>query len=253
MGAGHHRPATLAGDSFLLRMAPECKVAATILFVFAVVATPREAFWAFGLYASILVGLAMLAGLPLRTLLRRLAIELPFLGFAFFLPFIGQGEQVTVAGVSLSIDGLWGAWNILVKGTLGVAASSLLVATTDTRSILRGLERLRLPSVLVSVASFMLRYLEVITGELRAMRVARASRGYDPRWIWEARAVAVSAGTLFIRSYERGERVYLAMVSRGYEGMLPSTSTTPERASWGAALLLPAVAGTIAGAAWLVQ
>ena len=60
------------------------------------------------------------------------------------------------------------------------------------------------------------------------MGVARQSRGYDPRWLWQARAVASSAGTLFVRSFERGERVHLAMVSRGYAGAMPG----PRRCSW---------------------
>ena len=156
-------------------------------------------------------------------------------------------------GVSLSVDGLWGAWNIVVKGTLGVAASSVLVATTDTRDILRGLERLHVPKVFVAVASFMLRYLEVIVGEMRAMRIARLSRGYDPRWIGQTRAIAASAGTLFIRSYERGERVYLAMAARGYAGSMPVTSSEqPDAAgSWAIALLLPLAAMVVAAIAWL--
>ena len=228
MGAGHHRPLTLDGESFLHRMAPECKVLATVLFVFVVVLTPREAFWAFAIYGAAIVALALAAQLPLVTLGRRLVLELPFLAFAFFLPFIGRGERVDVFGLSLSVDGLWGAWNILVKGTLGVAASSVLVATTDTRDILRGLERLHLPKVFVAIASFMLRYLEVIAGEMRAMRVARLSRGDDPRWIWQARGVAASAGTLFVRSYERGERVYLAMAARGYDGTMPATTSNTD-------------------------
>jgi len=255
MGAGHHRPLTVDRDSVLHRMAPECKVAATVLFVFAVVATPREAFWAFGLYAVILAALARVAGLPLGSLFRRLAIELPFLGFAFFLPFIGRGEHVQVGFLSLSVDGLWGAWNILVKGTLGVAASSVLVATTDTRAILRGLERLHLPHVLVAVMSFMMRYLEVIISEVRAMRIARESRGYDPRWFWQARAIATSAGTLFIRSYERGERVYLAMVARGFDGTLPvlADEVRPAAATWATALSLPAATASIALVAWVTR
>jgi cobalt/nickel transport system permease protein len=254
MGAGHHRPLTLDGESFLHRMAPECKVLATVLFVFVVVLTPRETFWAFAVYASAIAALALVAQLPLTTLCRRLVIELPFLAFAFFLPFIGRGEHVDVFGSSLSVDGLWGAWNILVKGTLGVAASSVLVATTDTRDILRGLERLHLPKVFVAIASFMLRYLEVIAGEMRAVRVARLSRGDDPRWIWQARSVAASAGTLFIRSYERGERVYLAMAARGYDGTMPvTTATSDDRAAWGVAMLLPAGAALIAATAWLLQ
>jgi cobalt/nickel transport system permease protein len=67
----------------------------------------------------------------------------------------------------------------------------------------------------------MARYLDVIAAEAARMRVARLSRAHDPRWIWEARAVATSTGTLFVRSYERGERVHLAMLSRGYSGAMP--------------------------------
>ena len=167
------------------------------------------------------MALVVVAGLPLTFVARRLVIELPFVAFAFLLPIIGQGERVDVLGVSLSVAGLWGAWNILVKGTLGVAASVVLAATTPMPEILRGLDRLRLPKVFVSICGFMIRYGDVISGEMRRMRVARESRGHDPRWIWQARAVASSAGALFIRSYERGERVYLAMVSRGYDGAMP--------------------------------
>ena len=227
------------------RLPPECKVAATVLFVFAIVVTPREAFWAFGIYAAVIAALAVSARVPLSTLVRRLALEVPFLAFALFLPFIGRGPQVDVFGLSLSVDGLWGAWNIVVKGTLGVAASSVLVATTDTRDILRGLERLHVPKVFVAVASFMLRYLEVIAGEMRAMRIARLSRGYDPRWIGQTRAIAASAGTLFIRSYERGERVYLRDGRpRLRRRSMPVTIVrAPDAAgSWGIALLLPLAA-----------
>jgi cobalt/nickel transport system permease protein len=255
MGAGQHRPLTLARDTRLARLAPECKVLATVLFVFVVVATPREAFWAFGSYAVTILVLARAAQLPLTMLARRLVIELPFLAFALVLPIIGHGARVEVLGISLSVAGLWAAWNIVVKGTLGIAATSVLVATTDTRDILRGLERLHVPSAFVAIASFMLRYLEVIAGEMRAMRVARASRGYDPRWLWQARAVAASAGTLFVRSYERGERVYLAMAARGYDGTMPptATATAASPASWAVALLLPAGATVIAVLAWAVR
>ena len=149
---------------------------------------------------------------------RRLAIELPFVAFAVLLPVIGTSPHTEVLGMSLSVPGLWGAWNILIKGTLGVAATGLLVATTDVRDLLQALDRLHVPRAFTAITGFMIRYVEVITGELRQMRVARISRGHDPRWIWQARAVAATAGTLFIRSYERGERVYLAMASRGYGG-----------------------------------
>ena len=254
MGAGHAHPLYLRGTSLLHRARPQCKIAATLLFVLAVVATPREAFWAFGLYGLLLAGLAGVAGIPPATLARRLLIELPFLAFAFFLPIVGQGERVEVLGVSLAVGGLWGAWNIVVKGTLGVMASSILAATTPVAELLGGLDRLRLPRTLTVIAAFMVRYADVIADEVRRMRIARISRGHDPRWIWQARAVAASAGTLFIRSYERGERVYLAMVSRGYSGSMPVLQELDAtRAQWLAALAVPAAAALVAATAWGVR
>ena len=254
MGTGHAHPLHLPGASPLHRAPPQCKIAASLLFVLAVVATPREAVWAYGLYALLLAGLARVAGVPLPLLARRLVIELPFLLFAVLLPVVGQGERVEVLGVPLAREGLWAAWNILVKGTLGVTASLLVAAATPVPELLRGLERLRLPRAFTTVAGFMVRYADVIADELRRTRVARLSRGYDPRWIWQARAVAATAGALFIRSYERGERVYLAMVSRGYAGSMPVLDElAASRRQWLAALTVPATAALVAAAAWGVR
>jgi cobalt/nickel transport system permease protein len=251
VGAGQHRPLFVAATSPVHALAPECKLVATIAFVFAVVATHREAFWAFALFAAMLVVIAWIAHIPLSLFGRRLAIELPFVAFAVLLPIIGTSPHTEVLGMSLSVPGLWGAWNILIKGTLGVAATGLLVATTDVRDLLQALDRLHVPRPFTAITGFMIRYGEVITGELRQMRVARISRGHDPRWIWQARAVAATAGTLFIRSYERGERVYLAMASRGYGGEVATTGVKAPARDWALALSLPVGCVAIAiVAAW---
>lgn len=229
------------GHTPLHRVAPECKVAATLLFVFAVVATRREAVWAFALHLAVVGAALLVARIRPALVLRRLAIEVPFVAFALLLPFIG-GE-----------DGGWAAWNILAKATLGVLAAVLLSATTPVADLLRGMERLRVPRSLTSIAGFMVRYADVVSGELQRMRVARLSRCYDPRWIWQAKAVAATAGTLFVRSYERGERVYLAMLSRNYTGSLPGVRARAATArEWVASLAVPAVAGGVAVAAWTV-
>jgi cobalt/nickel transport system permease protein len=252
--SGSHDQLYLAGSSPLHRLAPECKLAATVLFVFTIVATPREAVWAFAGFAVILIALARVGQVPLGFVARRLVIEVPFLAFAALMPIVGEGERVDVLGVSLSVAGLWAAWNIVVKATLGVAATVLMAATTPVPDILRGLERLRVPRIFVGICAFMIRYGDVITAEMHRMRVARASRGYDARWLWHARAVASSAGTLFIRSYERGERVYLAMASRGYSGALPVISEdATEGRHWAAALALPLTGAVIAAVAWSLQ
>lgn len=249
-GPGHRHVFFVHTDSGVHRLAPECKLVATVLFVFAVVATPREAFWAFALDATILLTVAVIARVPLRKLARRLVLEVPFLAFAVFLPLVGHGPHVEVGVLTLSEPGLWGAWNIVVKGTLGVAATSLLTATTTVPELLTALERLRVPRAVVGIASFMLRYGQLLGDDLRRMRIARVSRGDDPRWLWQVAGIARTAGALFVRSYERGERVYVAMLARGYGFGPPEREdvSTPRR-SWVTALTAPVAAGVVCGVA----
>ncbi|MEG3627217.1 cobalt ECF transporter T component CbiQ [Streptomyces poriticola] len=251
MGAGHahrlHRP----GTSPVHRLPPHTKLAAAFAFVVVVVSTPREAMWAFGLYAVLLAAVAAVARVPAGFLLKRLLIEVPFVAFAVLLPFVAEGERIEVLGLSLSVGGLWGAWNVLAKGTLGVAASVLLAATTGLRELLLGLERLKLPPLLVQIASFMVRYGDVITDEMRRMRIARESRGFEAKGVRHWAVLAKTAGALFIRSYERGERVHLAMISRGYSGAMPVIDeVTASRAQWVYALTLPAAALAVCLLGW---
>ena len=235
-------------------MPPQCKVAAAFLFVCAVVAAPREEVWVYAGFAVMLLALGRIARITPLFIARRLVIEIPFILFAIFLPFLAGGERMQVLGLSLSVPGLWAAWNIVVKATLGVGTTILLGATTTIAEILHGLERLRMPRVIVAIAHFMVRYADVITGEMKRMKIARESRGYSPRWFWHVRAIASSIGVLFIRSYERGERVYLAMVSRGYDGAVPLFETRgPTLLEWSAALALPASAAALASIAWALS
>ena len=221
MGAGHGHKLHYHGHSWLHRAPAHRKIAALLAFVLLVVATPREWYPLFGGYLLVLVGLAASSGVPAGYLARRMVVEVPFVLFAALLPFVASGPRVEVLGLSLSENGLLGAWGLLVKGTLGVLGSLLLAATTEPRAILTGLERLRLPRQLVQIMGFMIRYLDVVTDEMRRMQIARESRGFTARnprhWVVLAR----STGALFIRSYERGERVHLAMLSRGYDGSMP--------------------------------
>lgn len=241
------------GDTPVHRLRPQCKLAASVLFVFVVVATPREQLWAFALYAAALVGVAAVARLTPALLLRRLTIETPFVAFALLLPFFAGGDQLGGGWWSLSIEGLWASWNIVAKGTIGVGASVLLTATTPLADLVHGLERLRVPAVVVGITTFMVRYAEVIAGEMRRMKIAREARGHDPRWLWHARPIAQSAGTLFVRSFERGERVHLAMASRGFDGRMPRLGAAATGREWLAASTLPALAVAVASTAWLVQ
>lgn len=227
-------------------LAPEAKVLGAVAFVFAVAWTPGQQYWAFAVSATLVAGIAVVGRVPFGFMLRRLRLEIPFVAFALLLPVVGRGPRVDVVGLSLSEPGLHAGWNIVAKATLGVAVVAILSATTAVPELLAGLERLRVPRRLVAITGFMVRYGDVLAGELHRMRIARMSRGHDPRWLWQARAVAASVGTLFVRSYERGERVYLAMESRGFTGTMPVRAATANASDWVRCLALPAVAAVVA-------
>jgi cobalt/nickel transport system permease protein len=251
VGAGHAHPLYLPGNSSAHRLQPQVKVLAAFLFVCCVVATPREVFWAFGGYALVLLGVWVVAAIPPGWMARRALIEAPFIVLAVLLPFAEGGQRVHVAGVSLSVTGLLAGWNIVIKGTLGVLTSLTLAATTLPRDLLIGLQRLRVPNPITTIATLMLRYFEVIIGEARRMRIARISRGHDPRLLWQAGAIARGVGSLFLRSYERGERVHLAMQARGWTGEMPVLNERPTgRREWLLGLTPVVVAILIAAGAW---
>jgi cobalt/nickel transport system permease protein len=108
---------------------------------------------------------------------------------------------------------------------IGAFAASLLAATTSHADVVRALEGLRVPRTLTLIGALMVRYLGVLAGEVRRMRNARDARGYAARGPLGALATGRLAGTLFLRSHARGERVHLAMLSRGFDGALPHLDT----------------------------
>ncbi len=252
MGAGHAHPLHLPGDSPVHRLPAEVKIVSAFLGVVCVVVTPREAFGVFGGYLLLLAAVWAIARIPPGWMARRSLIEAPFVVLAVLLPFTGPDPRVQWLGLTLSEPGLLGAWNILVKGTLGVLTSLTLAATTDLRDVLVGMQRLRAPSLVVTIATLMLRYVDVIAGEARRMRLARISRGDDPRFVWQVGATARGVGALFVRSYERGERVHLAMLSRGWTGRMPPLSdAVTTRRHWLTGLAPVAVAAALAVTGWL--
>jgi cobalt/nickel transport system permease protein len=227
VGAGHGHKLHFHGHSRIHRAPAHLKIVALLIFVLVVVATPVDWFLVFGGYLALLVAVVVVSGVPAAYLLKRALVEIPFVVFALVLPFVAQGPQTEVLGLSVSQEGLLAAWGLLAKGTLGVLASLTLAATTEPQELLLGLERLRLPTLLVQIIGFMVRYLDVVTTEMQRMRIARESRGFSARDPRHWPVLARSAGALFIRSYERGERVHLAMLSRGYTGRLPQESVEP--------------------------
>jgi cobalt/nickel transport system permease protein len=221
VGAGHGHRLFFHGHSAVHRAPAHLKILALVGFMLTVVATPRDWYPVFGGYLLVVVSVILLSRVPLLYVVRRMVIEVPFVVFALLVPFIATGPRTDVLGLSVSEPGLLAAWGLLAKGTLGVMASFTLAATTEPTDVLVGLRRLHLPDLVVQIMGFMIRYLDVVTADLGRMMVSMRSRGMNPRSPRSWPTLARTLGALFIRSYERGERVHLAMLSRGYTGRLP--------------------------------
>jgi cobalt/nickel transport system permease protein len=172
-----------AGNTVVHRLPAQVKIVAALAFVLAVVATPHDAYAAFVVHAALVMLALRLARVPALVAVRHLVIELPFVVFAALLPFVAAGPHVDVLGMDLSVPGLEAAWNLFVKATLGVATSLVLAATTSPQSLLQGLVRLRVPAPMVSILAFMVRYADVVGGEVARMRIARKSRAFSARGI----------------------------------------------------------------------
>lgn len=198
-------------------------------FILAVSLLPVGSFAALGIAWAVLVVVSIAARLGPVRMVRGSFVALPFIVAAFPLLFTKKGDPIGTVDLwlfdlTLSGEGLRIVLTIMLKSWVSVQAAALLVFSTPFHDLLEGLARLRLPKLMVAIISLMYRYLAVLTGEASRMMRARSSRAATlpgarrPGTVWQARVVGNMVGSLFIRSYERSERVYLAMQSRGYTG-----------------------------------
>ncbi len=238
--------------SFLHRLPAHVKIVSVIAFLLVAVSTPAGVWPALPAYALLLAACLIVAAVPAKLIAQGALVEVPFLIYAVALPLTAPGPRTVWLGLSLSAPGLQAAALLLVKASLGAGGAILLRATTDTPAVLAGLARLRLPALLVTIAAFMLRYGEVVAADARRMAIARAARGHKPRGPRAWGALGAAAGTLFIRSYERGERVHLAMLARGYAGSAVHAADRASLHHWLTGLVLPGSAVAIALTTWVV-
>jgi cobalt/nickel transport system permease protein len=216
--------AGVAGDpaSPVHRLDPRAKILGFAGVTLVAVSTPLHAWPAFAACAVALVAAAWVAGVGAGVLWARARVVLPLVLFvAVFVPFVRGGSRVDVGPLALSQAGLATFAVVSLKATIGTLSAVLLGATTSFPDVLHGLERLRAPRLLVLIAGFMYRYLFVIVDETRRMRTALAARAYRPRHALQVSAIGRVVIAMFLRTFDRGERVYVAMLARGYAGAMP--------------------------------
>jgi cobalt/nickel transport system permease protein len=218
-----------ARPSFIHRLDPRVKVVVTVLFILSNVILPDGAWLAFLFSWAFILWVNILADLRLDYAFKRSFIALPFALAAVTTIFTIPGEvifsfQLGPWPLTVTAPGLTRFISILIRSWLSVQMAILLTATTQFPDLMHALRHLRVPSLLVAIISFMYRYLFVLVDE--AMRLLRArearsarlaNRGGGSIW-WRAKVAGNMVGQLFLRSYERSDRVYNAMLARGYRG-----------------------------------
>jgi cobalt/nickel transport system permease protein len=198
VGHHHSRP-----DSPLARMRAELKLGLALVIIVGTVVVPAQWVGWFAGVGAVLSAAGVLSGLPLLFLLKRLAWLSPLvLGVALVNAF-----QPTARG----------SWTLVMVRSMMCLLTVILVSnTTPFSKILRVLQRVRVPALLITTIALMHRYLFVLSSEAERMARARASRTFvrDRHARWQTLSTVVAR--LFVRASERAERIYDAMCARGW-------------------------------------
>jgi cobalt/nickel transport system permease protein len=204
--------AGVVGESAIHRLDPRAKLLGLLTITIVAVSAPLHAWPVFAACAAAQLAIAAAARVSARTIASRARVVLPLIVFvALFIPFSEHGAATFA--------------NTAAKALIGTVSAVLLGATTSFPDVLHALERLKAPKLLVLIAAFMYRYLFTIVDEVQRMRSALAARGYAPRHALQAQAIGRVATALFLRTYERAERVHLAMLARGWRQAMPRLDT----------------------------
>ena len=217
-------------ESKLHALDPRIKVVASVALILSNAILPDGSWlavavaWFFRLVAN------DLANLGLGFTLKRSVIALPFAVVAVSAIFSPLGEPLTEWDLGFltlipTDAGLIRFASIMLRSWLSVQIAILLVATTQFPDLIHALEHLRLPRTLTTIIAFLFRYLFVLTNEVFRILRAREARSASLPDVkgggslgWRIKMTGSMAGQLFTRSYERSDRIYQAMVSRGYAG-----------------------------------
>lgn len=243
----------IAGSSSVHRLDARVKLVLTIALVVCAALLPVAAWFALTALTALVWATVLASGVGLRRILRRTLLALPFLLVVVTVVFSVPGRPVFsiplgVVTLTATDAGLLRFATIVWKAWVSVQATLLLTATTHFLDVLRALRALRLPTIIVAILSFMYRYLFILVDEAqrllraRECRSAAAQSGRSGGSLrWRARVTGQLVGTLVLRSFERSERIYVAMLARGYTGELRTLHT----ARLGRSDLAVGLAGTL--------
>ena len=204
-------------QGLLAEIDPRIKILTFSALIATVIFTPSPQFLKFGLYFALLLILIIGSKISLTPILIRLFLVGTMVFFIGVLVFVFQRQPVT--------QNLAVIWNIFVKTVLVVICLTVLTQTTEFYRLIKALEWFKVPKLFTSLLGFTYRYLQLLFGESIKVKRAIDSRSFGKRSkIEEAILLKSTLFHVFIRTFERSERIYAAMLSRGYEGTISTMS-----------------------------
>lgn len=219
-------------ESFVHHLDPRVKAAAAIAFIISNAILPDGAWMSFILAWLFLLAANIYSNLGVTYTFKRSLVALPFALIAITVLFSIPGREIFSfhifrANFIIADMGLLRFISILVRSWLSVQMAILLVAVTRFPDLIHAFEHLHVPAILTTIIAFLYRYLFVLADEVFRLLRARESRSAASTGnrsgggvLWRAQVAGNMAGQLFLRSYERSDRIYHAMLSRGYAGHL---------------------------------
>lgn len=223
---------------------PRVKLVLTLAFILTTALVPQGAWPVYILLLAVMISVVLLSELGIGYVLKRSVLAFPFVLAALPLVFTAPGPSLVEImlgdwALRISQPGLERFLSIAFKSWISVQAAIVLATSTPFPQLLVALRAIKTPRLLVAIFGLMWRYLFVLADEtLRLIRARSARSGVSPQGeikpggsvLWRARVAGGMAGSLFLRAFERSDRIYMAMASRGYDGevrMLPLPALKP--------------------------
>jgi cobalt/nickel transport system permease protein len=211
-------------------LAVHTRLLCIFLLVFAIALTPIGRWWTWALYGIVILPILYWSKVDLGILIKRMAIESAFSSVILLgTLFRGGGDLLWQWGwMQITTNGLIVLGSVSIKAFLSLLLLNILTLSTPVPLLLQALVTLKMPPLLVSILASMYRYIGVLTTEFKAMRRAATSRNFATRNLydrqrpdraWQRQVLGNMLGVLFIRTYDRGDRIYQAMLARGYQGI----------------------------------
>jgi cobalt/nickel transport system permease protein len=211
-------------NSFLHNLDPRTKLISFFIFILLIILTPVNKDIHFLIFFALAMVLIFLSRVPISYYLKSVFTILPFIFLiTIFIPFYKEGKvagsyNLGFSRILITSSGLIVLKNVLIKSFLSILVFSIISATTEFHYLLKALEKLKLPKVFILILSFMYRYIFILFDEKLRIERAISSKYFGKKPILLYKTIGNVIGTLFIRNYERAERVYIAMCSKLFDG-----------------------------------